>query len=185
MMPNRPLQAVLPIVTACLFILMTASAHADKKEVIDSNTENALIKLRGHSTATDELLEKAFGVLVFPDVVKMGFGGGGRFGEGSLLVNGETKAYYVTAGVPHSAQPDAEFRAEVILFMTEQALQEFRSSQGWEVGVDGSVSLVDADTVGGVKPADVTEPVVGFMFSDKGLMKNLTMKGSRITRIAR
>ena len=185
MMPIRSLRAVFSTLAACLFIFMTTSAHADKKEVIDSNTENALVKLRGHSTGTDELLDKAYGVLVFPDVVKMGFGGGGRFGEGSLLVNGETKAYYVTAGVPHSAQPDAEFKAEVILFMTEQALQEFRSSQGWEVGVDGSVSLVNTDIGEGIKPADVTEPVVGFMFSDKGLMKNLTMEGSRITRIAR
>ena len=184
-MPKRPLQALLATLAAGLLILMAASAHADKKAVIDSNTENALLKLRGHSNGTDQLLDKAFGVLVFPDVVKMGFGGGGRFGEGSLLVGGETKAYYVTAGVPHSAQPDAEFKAEVILFMTEQALREFRSSQGWEVGVDGSVSLVDADIGGSIEPADVTEPVVGFIFSDKGLMKNLTMEGSRITRIAR
>ena len=68
MMPKRPLQALLATLAAGLLILMAASAHADKKAVIDSNTENALLKLRGHSNGTDQLLDKAFGVLVFPDV---------------------------------------------------------------------------------------------------------------------
>ena len=45
----------------------------------------ALEDLRKHSAKAGELLDQAAGVLVFPDVVKMGFGVGGEFGEGVLI----------------------------------------------------------------------------------------------------
>ena len=50
-------------------------------------------------------------------------------------------------------------------------------------GVDGSVALID---LGGGKRIDNTnikDPVVGFIFGSKGLMYNLTLEGTKISRV--
>ena len=158
---------------------------ADSKAFIDDKSQEALAHLRDHSPGAGPLLDKAAGVLVFPDVVKMGFGVGGQYGEGSLLVDGTPVAYYATAGASFGLQIGAQYKAEVILFMTEQALSDFRSSQGWEVGVDASVTIADSEVEGKLDSLTARQPVVAFIFSNKGLMGNLTLEGSRITRIAR
>ena len=43
-----------------------------------------------------ELSARAAGVLVFPTVVKAGFGFGGEYGEGAMRVGGRTVGYYNT-----------------------------------------------------------------------------------------
>jgi len=40
-----------------------------------------------------ELSVKAKGILIFPDVIKAGFGLGGEYGEGVLRINGKTVEY--------------------------------------------------------------------------------------------
>src|SRR6266700_2037976 len=41
-----------------------------------------------------ELANRAAGVLVFPSVIKAGFGFGGEYGEGVLLIHGRIAGYY-------------------------------------------------------------------------------------------
>ncbi len=124
-------------------------------------------------------------MLVFPDVIKIGFGVGGEYGEGSLLVDGEPQAYYATAAGSFGFQIGAQFKAQLILFMTDAALERFRASSGWEVGVDGSVALITIGVGGKFDTATMQQPIVGFVFSNKGLMYNLTLEGTKITKIDR
>ena len=176
----------IPLLLGTLALCLAATvAVADSKERIDTKSREALVQLREHSAAAGPLLDKAAGVLVFPDVVKMGFGVGGQFGEGVLLVDSQPAAYYATAGASFGLQLGAEYKAEVVLFMTEQALQDFRNSQGWEVGIDASVVIADAGVEGKIDTRTANQPVVAFIFSNRGLMGNLTLEGSKITRIAR
>lgn len=179
------LSILLPALMAVLLVLAAPTLRADSKEKIDKDSQKALVKLREHSSHAGELMDRAVGVLVFPDIVKMGFGVGGQYGEGSLLLDGEPAAYYVTAGASFGLQVGAQVKSEVILFMTEEALQKFRNSRGWRAGVDGSVALIKLGGGGSIDTENIREPVVGFIFSNKGLMYNLTMEGSKITRIAR
>lgn len=179
---NRMLSVAL---LGLLLALAGPAVHADSKEMIDSGALKALEKLRGHHEGVGELLDRAAGVLVFPDVVKMGFGVGGQFGEGALLIGGEPVAYYATAGASFGLQVGAQVKSEALLFMTEEALTKFRNSRGWKVGVDGSVALVKIGGGGGFDSQTINAPVIGFIFSNKGLMYNLTMEGKKVTRIAR
>ena len=170
---------------ALLLVLTASSVQADSKERIDTGTRKALLDLRGHHEGAGELLDRAVGVLVFPDVVKMGFGVGGQYGEGSLLVAGEPVAYYATAGASFGLQLGAQIKSEVLLFMTGEALQNFRSTQGWKVGLDASVALVKPGTGGSLDTGSMEDPIIGFIFSDKGLLYDLTMDGTKITRIVK
>ena len=178
-------QLRISLVTLLAAMALSMTVLADTREVIDAQTDQALDRLREYNGEAAGLLEEAVGVLVFPDVVKMGFGVGGQYGEGSLLVDGKPVAYYATAGASFGLQVGVQYKAEVILFMTEEALQNFRNSQGWEVGVDGSAAIVDVGAGGKIDSKMVNQPVVAFIFSNKGLMGNLTLEGSKITRIAR
>jgi lipid-binding SYLF domain-containing protein len=181
--PNHPV--LLRGLLALLLALGAPALWADSKEKIDAGAAEALVKLRAHSEVAGELADKAVAVLVFPDVVKMGFGVGGEYGEGVLLKDGEAEAYYVIAGVSFGLDLGVEYKAEAILFMTEEALREFRNSSGWRIGADGAVAILDLGAEKRVDTLNTREPVVGFIFSNRGLIFNLSLDGAKITRIAR
>ncbi|MCZ6831664.1 MAG: YSC84-related protein [Gammaproteobacteria bacterium] len=168
-----------------VLILSCGFANAASKEVIDAKVREALAIFAKESPAGIELMEKAAGVLVFPDVIKIGFGLGGEYGEGSLLIDGEPQAYYSTAAGSFGFQLGAQFKTELILFMTDASLERFRGSNGWEAGVDGSVALVTVGVGGAIDTKTMQKPIVGFVFSNRGLMYNLTLEGSKITKIDR
>jgi len=72
-----------------------------------------------------------------------------------------------------------------ILFMTDEAMKRFRDSDGWRAGVDGSVAIATLGVGGALDTETIRKPIVGFVFSNKGLMYNLTLEGSKITRLKR
>jgi lipid-binding SYLF domain-containing protein len=120
---------------------------------------------------------------VFPSVVKAGIGIGGEYGEGALIIKGKTAAYYNVASASIGLQLGAQARSQIILFMNDKVLSKFRSSDGWEAGVDGSVALATLGAGGAISTETAKKPIIGFIFSDKGLMYNLTFEGSKITQI--
>jgi len=71
------------------------------------------------------------------------------------------------------------------MFMTDTALAKFQRTDGWKVGVDGSITIIAVGAGGAVDTNSISSPLVGFIFDQKGLMYNLTLEGSKITRIAR
>lgn len=170
-------------VVACLLAAVATSVPAASKEEIDAEVKQALQNFQKHTSAGSELAKKASGVLVFPNVIKAGIGIGGEFGEGALLVKDNTVAYYNIAAASIGFQLGAQARSQIVLFMNDKALGEFRSSQGWKAGVDGSVALVTLGAGGAIDTETAKQPIIGFIFSNKGLMYNLTFEGSKITRI--
>lgn len=169
---------------AALGLAASVPAAADNKELIDANTERALSWLRSSGKDTARLLDDAAGVLVFPDMVKMGFGVGGEFGEGLLLVDGKTVDYYASAGKTFGMGPDADYKAEVIFFMTDEALQSFRANRSWKVGQHAQIPVV-SNTTSDMKAKSSSEDLVGVIFSEDGVVADLHLNGDRITRIVR
>jgi lipid-binding SYLF domain-containing protein len=69
--------------------------------------------------------------------------------------------------------------------MDKDALENFRTHDGWSVGVDGSIAVVDAGAGKGVNTETAREPIIAFIFSNKGLMGNLSLEGSKFSKIQR
>jgi lipid-binding SYLF domain-containing protein len=67
--------------------------------------------------------------------------------------------------------------------MTDKSLAKFRNSKGWKAGVDGSVALATLGAGGAIDSETARKPIIGFIFSNKGLMYNLTFEGSKISRM--
>ena len=168
-----------------LALLLSSGAWAGSREEIDAEVRQALKEFRQHTSAGHELSQKAAGMLVFPSVVKAGIGVGGEYGEGSLLICGKPAAYYNIASASIGFQLGAQARSMIVLFMTENALAKFRNSEGWKAGVDGSVALATLGAGGSIDTETAKKPIIGFIFSNKGLMYNLTFEGSKISKIER
>lgn len=156
----------------------SVSVRASPARDVDVTLERLQRRVHGSS----ELIRRAFGVLVFPTVIKAGFGIGAEYGEGALLVRGRTSGYYNIVSGSIGFQLGAQSRSVVILFMTEEALAKFSRTDGWKVGVDGSVALITIGAGGSVDTDRINSPVVGFIFDGKGLMYNLTLEGTKISR---
>ncbi len=173
-----------------VFILFTGAsfpplAQAETAEVIDIKVNETLKQFTKEVAGGKEFLKSAKGVLVFPEVIKAGFGLGGEYGEGALRIGGKTVDYYSTASASIGFQLGAQMKSVIIIFLRKAALDAFRKSDGWKAGVDGSIALV---TVGAGVTLDsntIQDPIIGFVIGNKGLMYNLTLEGSKFTRLVR
>ncbi len=170
-------------VAAISALLFASYAFAASAEKIDRQADEALQAFRTDVNGAQVFLDQAAGYLVFPRVIKVGLVVGGETGEGVLRVGGATVDYYRTTSGSFGLQAGAQAKSIVIVFMTQDSLNKFRNSSGWKVGVDGSIALID---LGGGKTIDtnnIKDPVVGFIYGPKGLMYNLTLEGSKFSKL--
>lgn len=168
---------------ACLWLLgLPAFVRADVVE-FERRIDEAIERFHAQVPQARELTDGAAGILVFPRVIKAGFGLGGAVGDGALRVDGVTVQYYRMTGVSFGFQVGAQGRTEILLFTTEDGLERFRRSQNWQAGVDGSIAIVK---LGGGKSIDtdnVRAPIMGFIFDNAGLMYDLSLKGNKYWKI--
>jgi lipid-binding SYLF domain-containing protein len=164
-------------------ILLPKRAYAATAREIDVSVDVALERFKKEINGSQELLSIAKGVLVFPSVYKAGFVVGGEYGEGALRIGGKTVAYYNTVSGSFGLQVGAQAKTIILVFIQQAALDKFRESEGWKAGVDGSVALINVGAGGSLDTENIKDPIVGFVFGQKGLMANLTLEGTKITRI--
>jgi lipid-binding SYLF domain-containing protein len=165
--------------------IFSGAAEAASKAKTDRRVGEALAEFREDIGGADEVLARARGVLVFPLIRKAGLGIGGEYGEGALLIGGRTAAYYSTAAGSIGFQIGGQSRRQIIVFLDQGALDKFRSSNGWEIGVDASVAVITLGAGGAIDTTQLNQPIVAFIFDNKGLMYNLSLEGSKISRIHR
>ncbi|NJD56152.1 MAG: hypothetical protein FIA94_07090 [Nitrospirae bacterium] len=177
----RTIVTILCIMVACAFIAPLADA-ATKGE-IDASVTAAMARFGKDIKGGTEYLKAAKGVLVIPNVTKAALVVGGQYGQGALQVGGKTVRYYsITAG-SLGWQIGAEQYDLVILFMTEDALNKFQKSEGWEAGVDAEVTLIQVGADLTVATLRSQHPIAGFVFDQKGLMAGISVRGAKFTPI--
>ncbi|MEJ2255631.1 MAG: YSC84-related protein [Woeseiaceae bacterium] len=164
-------------------MLLSTTALAASADEIDQGADEALEKFAKQVDGGEAFLSQAAGYLVFPRVIKVGIGVGAETGEGALRVGGQTVDYYRTTSGSFGLQLGAQAKSIVIAFMTPEALGKFRDSEGWKVGVDGSVALIDIGVGKSIDTQNIKDPVVGFVFGAKGLMYNLTLEGTKFSKL--
>ena len=181
--PRNSLLALLALTLMAAGLLLSANCRAATAREIDVSVDETLKQFAKQVAGGNEFLKSAKGVLIFPNVIKAGVGIGGEYGEGALRIGGKTVGYYNIASASVGFQLGAQARSVIIAFMQEKALNDFRKSSGWKAGVDGSVALVNVGAEKSLDTLDVRNPIVGFVFGTKGLMYNLTLEGSKISKL--
>jgi len=174
------------IITLMAFYLtgfQSSESYAATVKEINVSVDVTLKNFYKNVKGAKEYLKTAKGVLVFPSVYKAGFGIGGEYGEGALRIRGKTVEYYSTVAGSLGFQFGAQKKTLILVFTKKDALKEFRESNGWKAGVDGSVALVTVGIGGSIDTTNIKDPIVAFAFDQKGLMYNLTIEGSKFSKI--
>jgi len=177
--------------TAVLLIAFTGcigfsgGAAAASAQEIDIKVNGALEAFKKEVTGGAEFLNKAKGYLVFPNVIKAGLVVGGEYGEGALRIGGKSEEYYNIASASFGFQIGAQGYTIVMVFLNEDVLKKFRESSGWEAGVDGSVAVAEWGVGKDINSQNFKDPIVGFVFGNKGLMAGISIEGSKISRLKR
>ncbi len=177
--------AVAVVAAALTLCIAIPESHAASASEIDGKVNAALKRFREEVPGGSTFLNKAVGVLVFPEVVKVGFIFGGEYGEGALRVDGRTVDYYSSASLSVGFQAGFQAKTVILVFLERGALGDFMSSPGWEAGIDGSVAVVEWGAGKDVTTTEYNEPIVGFVFNNVGLMANINLEGSKYTKIVR
>lgn len=158
-------------------------SSSTKRQEINAGVDATLSRMYSQVPGSRELVSRARGILVFPKVLQAGFVVGGEYGEGALRTGGATQGYYNLISGSFGLQAGAQSKAVIFLFMTDDALNAFRSRQGWSVGGDASVALLKMGANGAIDTTTATKPVEVIVMTNAGLMGDLSLQGMKISRI--
>lgn len=161
------------------------AAHADSAAEIEADVDRALRELYGTVPGSEELAARARGVLIMPEVVKGGLIIGGSYGEGALRVGGATEAYYSVAAASIGYQIGVQQTSHALFFMTEPALNRFRTADGWELGADAEFTVPGDGISLNVDSTSAGKPVIAIVFAQDGLLAGASLEGAKYTRIVR
>lgn len=170
---------------ATLVAALPAPASAADAKELDADVDLALKEFTEKIAGSEEFLKSAKGILVLPSVYKAGFVFGAEYGEGALRVGGKTVGYYNMAAASFGFQLGAQKTSLIMMFMKDAALEKFQKSAGFELGVDANATLITVGAGGSLDTTKLAEPILAFVFSQRGLMAGLTLEGSKFTKLDR
>ena len=170
------------LITVISALLCTNSLAKTAKE-IDASVDVAIKRFYTQVGGADEFVKASKGMLVMPNVIKGAFIIGGEYGEGALRIKGKTVDYYNTVSGSIGLQIGGQAKDIILLFMTDEALNKFRKSEGWEAGVDGNVALINVGAGGRADTTTLKDPIVGFVFDAKGLIADISLKGAKFSKV--
>ncbi len=174
--------AIALLMIAALAPPQVARAESTAAE-IDAKVDAALAQLKKEVPGSDTVLKEAKGVLVFANVIKAGFVVAGEGGEGALRVGAKSKGYYSIFSGSVGFQAGGQSRDIIMAFLDADALKKFEESDGWKVGADGSVTLINVGAEGTIDTETLKKPIIGFVVGQKGLMAGISLDGSKISKL--
>lgn len=154
-----------------------------RRNALNAGADAGLNNLFRQISGSEQMVNAARGVLIFPSVLEAGFVFGASSGEGVLRKGGETVSFHRTTSGSWGLQAGAQSTAVFVLFMTDEALNRFETVDGWSVGADANVTLVTVGANAQISTETAQQPIVGFVLSNRGLMAGLTLNGTRVSRL--
>ncbi|HLW48104.1 MAG TPA: YSC84-related protein [bacterium] len=177
------------VVAICVLWLGSLAApsvsQAKTAAEINAGVDAAIARFDETVKGGAKFLASSKGVLVFPGVVKVAFVIGGQYGEGALREGGQPHGYYSIAGGSWGASFGIQSKDLLLVFRDRAALRSFEQASGWQVGVNGAVTLVNVGVGADLSTMQINQPVVAFVVGQKGLMFDVSLQGAKITRITR
>ncbi len=158
-------------------------SYAATANEINASVNASLDRFVKEVKGAKEFLDAAKGVLIIPKVIQGGFVVGAEYGEGALRIGGKTVGYYSIAAGSFGYQIGGQEKDIILVFMNNAALKKFRTSKNWQAGVDAQVTVVNVGADESLDTTKFKQPVVGFVFGQKGLMAGATIEGSKFTKL--
>jgi lipid-binding SYLF domain-containing protein len=169
-----------------LYGLLTGGVSlAQSKSAIDVSVQEVVKQFNLLDPRHEQLENRAAGMLIFPQVTKGGIAVAAEYGQGVLQINRITVAYYSVASTSVGLTAGMATHSEVVLFMTQEALDKFTKGQGWSIGADTGIALMSKGMADDYDSHILKKPILGFVFGEKGLIADLSFEGTKITKISK
>ena len=163
--------------------LFAGQSFGGTAKEIDASADAAMDRFHKQVKDAKEVVRSAQGMLVLPNVKKGALIVGGEYGQGAMRIDGKTVEYYSMISGSVGFQIGGQAKDIIIAFMTSDALKKFRSSKGWEAGVDGNVALVTLGAGESAISAMSKDPIVAFVFDVKGLIADMSLRGAKFSKL--
>jgi lipid-binding SYLF domain-containing protein len=164
-------------------MLSCLPACAQTKSALDAGVQDTLKQFNLIDSRHQDLEDRAAGMLVFPQVIKGGIGLASEYGEGALLVHGATVDYYSIASASFGLTAGMATHSEIILFMSRDALDKFKTSKGWSIGADTGIVVMSKGRMDDYDSYKLKRPILVFTFAERGLIADLSLHGTKVRRI--
>ncbi|MFZ2396787.1 MAG: YSC84-related protein [Smithella sp.] len=170
----------------CVFVVIgifSISSYAATANEIDARVNASLDRFVNEVKGAQEFLNAAKGVLIIPKVIQGGLVAGAEYGEGALRIGGKTVSYHNIISGSFGFQIGVQEKDIILVFMNDKVLKKFRNSENWRAGVDAKVTAINVGVDESLSTMKFKQPVVGFVFGQKGLMAGATIEGSKFTKL--
>ncbi len=164
-------------------LAFTQFSLAKSANELNADVDRAIKKFEKEVEGGAKFLSQVKGYLVFPSVIKGGFIVGGEYGEGALRINGTTKHFYSMTSASIGYQIGVQEHSVLIAFISEASLNNFIKSDGWEAGVDGSITVSDWGKSKDITSISYEKPIIAFIYGAEGLMAGVSIEGTKFQRI--
>ncbi len=172
---------------AAAFVVVFGVANAPdslaaNRAELNKRVTATISEFRALKPANAALINKASGVLIFPRITKAGVGVAAQYGEGALQVGGRTVHYYRISAASVGLTLGVAQHSEILMFMTPASLKKFTQSENWAIGADAGITIVRESVNGDYDSLTEDKPILAFAFGEKGLIGDLSLEGSKITK---
>lgn len=171
---------------AAVMVAGTASADISANEAaeLDAEATATLAEFKANTKGAEEVFAAAKGILVCPKITKAGLGFGAEGGQCVLTDGSDDKLYYGTFGVKGGFIAGIQSHSMILALNTDKALAQFTSGdREWELGIDASVAVAEIGAGGDLDTSNLKRDIVSFIFGQKGLMADVSWKGSRFKKL--
>jgi lipid-binding SYLF domain-containing protein len=158
-------------------------AFADDREKLVARGRASLKDLEASEHRSHRFAHDAKAVLVFPSILKAGFVFGGETGNGVLFEKDKPAGFYNLTGGSWGLQIGGQDFAYALFFMSDKSLDYLKKSDGWAAGTGPSITVINKGAAANADTTTLSHDVYAFPFNGKGLMADLTLQGTKITRI--
>ena len=175
------------VIAGCIVIfgglLFAGPSFGGTAKEIDASADAAMDRFYKNVKDAKEVVQKANGILIMPNMTKGAFIVGAEYGQGAMRIGGKTVEYYSMGAGSIGLQFGGQSRDIIIAFMASESLKKFRASKGWEAGVDGGITLINVGAGESAISAMANKPVVAFVLDAKGLMLDVSLKGAKFNKL--
>lgn len=159
------------------------AAPAPARPELDAKVDVAISDLRAIQPNVDQLFESAHAVLIIPEVLKASLVVGGAYGEGALIANGVVDSYWSYFATSIGYQAGAQNTRQAMFFMTPEALAEFQANDGFEIGADAEVTIIETGAEVAIDTTETPNPVIVIVYGREGLHGGVSLQGGKFTRL--
>ena len=172
-----------------LFLLLAAVAFAAPQMAaakgVDEDATAALKALYEQAPGAKALGEKAKAVLVFPRIRKAALLIGGQGGKGAMFQDGRIVGHYNLGGVAIGLEGGAQTYSYALFFMSDKALERLQTLEGYEIGLDPNIVVLDAAAGANLSTTTGQRDVYGYIYNASGLMGGVSLQGLKITKLSK